>query len=101
MTLSPVGFFFSFSPAQNYIAGDGLGIQDELISLEVSCPEVPDLTLIDLPGITRVPVGNQPADIGRQVRFRLFRPGLGVQVVLPEGGCESRAALCGGIGKTL
>nr|XP_023418271.1 interferon-induced GTP-binding protein Mx2-like isoform X3 [Cavia porcellus] len=58
--------------AQNYIAGDGLGIQDELISLEVSCPEVPDLTLIDLPGITRVPVGNQPADIGRQIK-RLIR----------------------------
>ncbi|XP_063080536.1 interferon-induced GTP-binding protein Mx2-like isoform X1 [Cavia porcellus] len=58
--------------SQNYIAGDGLGIQDELISLEVSCPEVPDLTLIDLPGITRVPVGNQPADIGRQIK-RLIR----------------------------
>ncbi|KAM6161429.1 interferon-induced GTP-binding protein Mx2-like isoform 2-T2 [Erethizon dorsatum] len=58
--------------AQNFIAGDGLGIKDELISLEIGSPTVPDLTLIDLPGITRVPVGNQPADIGRQIK-RLIR----------------------------
>uniref|UniRef100_A0A8D2DA56 Dynamin-type G domain-containing protein n=1 Tax=Sciurus vulgaris TaxID=55149 RepID=A0A8D2DA56_SCIVU len=58
--------------AQNIIAGSGLGISDELISLEVSSPGVPDLTLIDLPGITRVAVGDQPADIGRQIK-RLIR----------------------------
>lgn len=58
--------------AQNFIAGDGLGIKDELISLEISSPCVPDLTLIDLPGITRVAVGNQPADIGVQIK-RLIR----------------------------
>ncbi|XP_039085427.1 interferon-induced GTP-binding protein Mx1 [Hyaena hyaena] len=54
--------------AQNAIAGEGLGISHELINLEVSSPHVPDLTLIDLPGITRVAVGNQPADIGRQTK---------------------------------
>ncbi|XP_040606320.1 interferon-induced GTP-binding protein Mx1 [Mesocricetus auratus] len=54
--------------AQNFIAGKGLGISDELISLDVSSPSVPDLTLIDLPGITRVAVGNQPADIGHQIK---------------------------------
>uniref|UniRef100_A0A673SMI2 Interferon-induced GTP-binding protein Mx1 n=1 Tax=Suricata suricatta TaxID=37032 RepID=A0A673SMI2_SURSU len=54
--------------AQNVIAGEGLGISHELINLEVSSPHVPDLTLIDLPGITRVAVGNQPADIGRQTK---------------------------------
>ncbi|XP_006156437.1 interferon-induced GTP-binding protein Mx1 [Tupaia chinensis] len=54
--------------AQNVIAGEGMGISHELISLEVSSPHVPDLTLIDLPGITRVAVGNQPADIGRQIK---------------------------------
>ncbi|XP_076405419.1 protein Mx1 [Peromyscus maniculatus bairdii] len=52
--------------AQNFIAGNGLMISSKLISLEVSSPNVPDLTLIDLPGITRVAVGNQPADIGCQ-----------------------------------
>lgn len=40
--------------AQNVIAGEGQGISKELITLEVSSPDVPDLTLIDLPGITRV-----------------------------------------------
>nr|KAF6478150.1 MX dynamin like GTPase 1 [Molossus molossus] len=53
--------------AQVVIAGEGVGISQELITLEVSSPHVPDLTLIDLPGITRVAVGNQPADIGRQI----------------------------------
>ncbi|XP_055975355.1 interferon-induced GTP-binding protein Mx1 [Sorex fumeus] len=58
--------------AQNIIAGEGVGISQELISLEVSSPNVPDLTLIDLPGITRVAVGGQPADIGDQIK-RLIR----------------------------
>uniref|UniRef100_A0A8C0KVX6 Interferon-induced GTP-binding protein Mx2 n=1 Tax=Canis lupus dingo TaxID=286419 RepID=A0A8C0KVX6_CANLU len=50
--------------AQNIIAGQGLGISHELISLEITSPEVPDLTLIDLPGITRVAVGNHPGGFG-------------------------------------
>ncbi|XP_051047919.1 interferon-induced GTP-binding protein Mx2 [Phodopus roborovskii] len=58
----------AINKAQNCIAGIGLGISDELISLDVSSPNVPDLTLIDLPGITRVAVGNQPADIGHQIK---------------------------------
>lgn len=58
----------AINTAQNFIAGVGLGISDKLISLDVSSPHVPDLTLIDLPGITRVAVGNQPADIGRQIK---------------------------------
>nr|XP_034371323.1 interferon-induced GTP-binding protein Mx1-like [Arvicanthis niloticus] len=58
--------------AQNLIAGEGLQISSELISLEVSSPRVPDLTLIDLPGITRVAVGNQPADIEHKIK-RLIR----------------------------
>ncbi|XP_048202167.1 interferon-induced GTP-binding protein Mx1 isoform X2 [Perognathus longimembris pacificus] len=58
--------------AQMVIAGHGVGISDELINLEVSAPHVPDLTLIDLPGITRVAVGSQPADIGHQIK-RLIR----------------------------
>lgn len=47
-----------------------MGISHELISLEVSSPHVPDLTLIDLPGITRVAVGNQPPDIEYQVKLQ-------------------------------
>uniref|UniRef100_A0A8C5LE59 Uncharacterized protein n=1 Tax=Jaculus jaculus TaxID=51337 RepID=A0A8C5LE59_JACJA len=54
--------------------GKGLQISHNLIDLEVRSPRVPDLTLIDLPGITRVPVGNQPADIGQQVRVQTPSP---------------------------
>uniref|UniRef100_A0A2K5VLE8 MX dynamin like GTPase 1 n=1 Tax=Macaca fascicularis TaxID=9541 RepID=A0A2K5VLE8_MACFA len=54
--------------AQNTIAGEGMGISHELITLEISSRDVPDLTLIDLPGITRVAVGNQPPDIGYKIK---------------------------------
>ncbi|XP_055501095.1 interferon-induced GTP-binding protein Mx3-like isoform X2 [Leucoraja erinacea] len=54
--------------AQDSIAGWGVGISHELISLEVESSNVPDLTLIDLPGIARVAVGNQPQDIGVQTK---------------------------------
>ncbi|XP_055501096.1 interferon-induced GTP-binding protein Mx3-like [Leucoraja erinacea] len=54
--------------AQDSIAGKGVGISHELISLEVESTNVPDLTLIDLPGIARVAVGNQPQDIGDQTK---------------------------------
>uniref|UniRef100_A0A8C8CYU7 Dynamin GTPase domain-containing protein n=1 Tax=Oncorhynchus tshawytscha TaxID=74940 RepID=A0A8C8CYU7_ONCTS len=53
--------------AQNTLAGDGVGICDDLITLEITSPDVCDLTLIDLPGITTVPFKDQPEDIGDQV----------------------------------
>uniref|UniRef100_A0A8D2LI17 MX dynamin like GTPase 1 n=1 Tax=Varanus komodoensis TaxID=61221 RepID=A0A8D2LI17_VARKO len=55
--------------AQDEIAGTGVGISHNLISLEISSPDVPDLTLIALPGIARVAVDNQPQDIGQQVSW--------------------------------
>ncbi|XP_037622357.1 interferon-induced GTP-binding protein Mx-like isoform X1 [Sebastes umbrosus] len=54
--------------AQKTLAGDGVGISDDLISLEIASPDVPDLTLIDLPGITRVAVKDQPENIGEQIK---------------------------------
>ncbi|XP_040889729.1 interferon-induced GTP-binding protein Mx-like [Toxotes jaculatrix] len=54
--------------AQDEMAGDGVGISDNLISLEIASPNVPDLTLIDLPGITRVAVNGQPENIGDQIK---------------------------------
>ncbi|XP_060754689.1 interferon-induced GTP-binding protein Mx1-like isoform X1 [Neoarius graeffei] len=54
--------------AQNELAGEGVGICDELITLEIMAPNVCDLTLIDLPGIARVPVKGQPEDIGHQIK---------------------------------
>ena len=51
------------------MAGTRGAISGELISLEIRSPDVPDLTLIDLPGIARVAVGDQPKDIGEQVKL--------------------------------
>ncbi|KAG9333422.1 hypothetical protein JZ751_012682 [Albula glossodonta] len=54
--------------AQNRLAGKDVGICDDPISLEISSHDVCDLTLIDLPGIARVPVKGQPDDIGDQIK---------------------------------
>uniref|UniRef100_A0A673G3S7 Interferon-induced GTP-binding protein Mx3-like n=1 Tax=Sinocyclocheilus rhinocerous TaxID=307959 RepID=A0A673G3S7_9TELE len=59
--------------AQNELAGKGVGIRDELITLEVMSPDVCDLTLIDLPGIARVPVEGQPEDIGKQIKRLIMK----------------------------
>jgi len=56
------------SIAQNELAGKGVGICHDLITLEVMSPDVCDLTLIDLPGIARVPVPGQPEDIESKVK---------------------------------
>ncbi|KTG47450.1 hypothetical protein cypCar_00045805, partial [Cyprinus carpio] len=58
---------------QNELAGKGVKICDELITLEVRSADVCDLTLIDLPGIARVPVQGQPQDIGNQWLFVFFQ----------------------------
>ncbi|XP_064613135.1 interferon-induced GTP-binding protein Mx1-like [Liolophura sinensis] len=54
--------------AQSRIMGDTSGISDSLITLEVESPDVPDLTLIDLPGIARYSEAN--AQIEQQVLQR-------------------------------
>ncbi|KAM9454799.1 interferon-induced GTP-binding protein Mx1-like [Clarias gariepinus] len=59
--------------AQNELAGDGVGICDELITLEIMAPDVCDLTLIDLPGIARVPVKGQPEDVGYQIKNLILK----------------------------
>ena len=45
------------------VCGKGKNIIDKPIVLSVHCKTCPDLTLIDLPGITRVPVEGQPGNI--------------------------------------
>lgn len=35
---------------------------------EIYSPNVLNLTLVDLPGLTKIPVGDQPTDIERQIR---------------------------------
>ncbi|KAJ1933806.1 vacuolar protein sorting-associated protein 1, partial [Linderina pennispora] len=48
--------------------GKNLGISPLPINLRVFSPRVLTLTLVDLPGLTKVPVGDQPRDIERQIR---------------------------------
>jgi replication fork clamp-binding protein CrfC len=45
------------------IAGGDKNISDSPISLTIYSPNVVDLTLVDLPGITKVPIKGQPFDI--------------------------------------
>ncbi|GLJ35681.1 hypothetical protein SUGI_0717020 [Cryptomeria japonica] len=49
------------------ISGTEKGIGDTPIILTVCKPNAPELTMVDLPGITRVPVHGQPQDIYEQI----------------------------------
>lgn len=48
------------------------GISPVPINLRVHSPHVLNLTLVDLPGMTKVPVGDQPIDIEQQIREMLL-----------------------------
>ncbi|KAI0737311.1 dynamin protein dnm1 [Daedaleopsis nitida] len=50
------------------VAGQNKGISKLPIHLRIYSPNVLDLTLVDLPGLTKLPVGDQPGDIERQIR---------------------------------
>ncbi|XP_047004561.1 dynamin-1-like protein [Schistocerca americana] len=50
------------------VAGTGKGISAEPIVLKIFSPNVVDLTLVDLPGLTKVPLDDQPVDIEHQIR---------------------------------
>ncbi|XP_053717796.1 dynamin-1-like protein isoform X1 [Synchiropus splendidus] len=55
------------------ISGNNKGISDEPIHLKIFSPHVVNLTLVDLPGITKVPVGDQPNDIELQIRDLILK----------------------------
>uniref|UniRef100_A0A3Q3XAG8 Dynamin-1-like protein n=1 Tax=Mola mola TaxID=94237 RepID=A0A3Q3XAG8_MOLML len=55
------------------ISGNNKGISDEPIHLKIFSPHAVNLTLVDLPGITKVPVGDQPKDIEIQIRELIFK----------------------------
>ena len=50
-----------------------IGISPNPINLRIFSPNVLTLTLVDLPGLTKVPVGDQPRDIEKQIRDMLMR----------------------------
>nr|XP_033781414.1 dynamin-2 isoform X6 [Geotrypetes seraphini] len=53
--------------------GTNKGISPVPINLRVYSPHVLNLTLIDLPGITKVPVGDQPQDIEYQIKDMILQ----------------------------
>ncbi|PLB48578.1 hypothetical protein P170DRAFT_411525 [Aspergillus steynii IBT 23096] len=50
------------------IAGSNKGINRQPINLKIFSPHVLNLTMVDLPGLTKVPIGDQPSDIEKQTR---------------------------------
>ena len=67
--------FFDFAKVKQEIenetsrlAGNNKGINRQPINLKIYSPHVLSLTLVDLPGLTKVPIGDQPSDIEKQTR---------------------------------
>ncbi|KAJ9628482.1 Dynamin- GTPase protein [Taxawa tesnikishii (nom. ined.)] len=67
--------FYDFSEVRREIenetarvAGNNKGINRQPINLKIYSPHVLSLTLVDLPGLTKVPIGDQPTDIEKQTR---------------------------------
>ncbi|KFH47343.1 Vacuolar protein sorting-associated protein-like protein [Hapsidospora chrysogenum ATCC 11550] len=72
--------FYDFSKIRDEISretdaktGRNSGISPAPINLRIYSPNVLTLTLVDLPGLTRVPVGDQPRDIERQIREMVLK----------------------------
>ncbi|ODV93896.1 hypothetical protein PACTADRAFT_51644 [Pachysolen tannophilus NRRL Y-2460] len=71
--------FYNFDEIRNEIiretdskTGDK-GISPVPINLRIYSPHVLTLTLVDLPGLTKVPVGDQPKDIERQIKDMIMK----------------------------
>ncbi|KAK9727771.1 Dynamin- GTPase protein [Basidiobolus ranarum] len=54
------------------LAGANKGISRVPIHLKIYSPDVLNLTLVDLPGLTKIPIGDQPSDIEKQTRHLIF-----------------------------
>lgn len=72
--------FFDFNEIRKEIVretdlktGKNAGISSVPINLRIYSPHVLTLTLVDLPGLTKVPVGDQPKDIEIQIKEMLLK----------------------------
>ena len=54
------------------VTGKNKGISSKTINLKIFSPNVLNLTLVDLPGITKVPTGDQPEDVEEQIRAMCY-----------------------------
>merc|ERR1719367_1308883 len=55
------------------VTGTAKGISNLPINLRVYSPHVLNITLIDLPGMTKIAVGDQPPDIGAQINDMIMQ----------------------------
>merc|ERR1711962_1662142 len=55
------------------VTGTAKGISNLPINLRVYSPHVLNITLIDLPGMTKIAVGDQPHDIGQQINDMIMQ----------------------------
>jgi len=58
--------------AQDTLVGPNKKVSKSLIRLHIKSCDVPDLTLIDLPGITRIATNGQQEDASEIVRWSLI-----------------------------
>ncbi|KAM0796955.1 Dynamin central region-domain-containing protein [Usnea florida] len=72
--------FFDFNKIRDEIVketdsktGRNAGISPAPINLRIYSPNVLTLTLVDLPGLTKVPVGDQPRDIEKQIKEMVLK----------------------------
>lgn len=72
--------FFDFNKIRDEIVketdsktGRNAGISPAPINLRIYSPNVLTLTLVDLPGLTKVPVGDQPRDIEKQIKDMVLK----------------------------
>ncbi|XP_041990327.1 dynamin-related protein 3A-like isoform X3 [Salvia splendens] len=86
--------FFDFNEIRREIqaetereAGANKGVSDKQIRLKIFSPNVLDIALVDLPGLTKVPVGDQPSDIEARIRTMIMsyikRPSCLILAVTP------------------
>lgn len=61
-------FSYNMQAETDREAGENKGVSKKQIRLKIFSPNVLNITLVDLPGITRVPVGDQPSDIEAKIR---------------------------------
>ncbi|CAH1802127.1 unnamed protein product [Owenia fusiformis] len=71
--------------AQRVLAGDSRGVSNRLIRLQVEAHNVPDLTLIDLPGIVRFSEGNDTVvqETRKLITSYISRPETIILVLIP------------------
>ncbi len=63
--------------------GKNAGVSPNPINLRILSPNVVTLTLVDLPGLTKVPVGDQPKDIEKLIKDMILKVATFLFILLP------------------